>query len=335
MSKSNSNDRFRIGISLGDPAGIGYEVTIKALQQLPKNFLESMSFVLIGSKFCQNLYSDLALPDTLDWCEQSAIEHPDLTHCQPGQPHVSGGLSAFSSLQYAVHLLKSKAIDGLVTAPLSKQYVHSVESSFQGHTEFLADAFGVDHVDMMFVSDEIKSVILTRHIPLHAVPDAITSELIEKTLRLTVETLQKWFDIKKPRVAVCGLNPHAGEDGLMGTEEKIIIQPVIKTLQKKLSSDVQISGPLPADTVFTFHQREKYDVILAMYHDQGLIPVKTLSFAALTNLTIGLPIIRTSPAHGTAFNIAGQNRADCSSMSHAIQLCGQLLKSRSVLNHES
>jgi 4-hydroxythreonine-4-phosphate dehydrogenase len=173
----------------------------------------------------------------------------------------------------------------------------------------------------MFVSGTLKTVVVTRHIPLAEVPSAITETKVFQTIALTQHSLQRYFKIKNPKIAVCGLNPHAGEGGKMGGEE---IEKISPAIQKAQSQGIDAQGPFPADTIFAAGIREKYDAIVAMYHDQGIIPPKTLSFSNLVNMTIGLPFIRTSPAHGTAFNIAGKNQADPASMEAAIRLAAQL-----------
>jgi 4-hydroxythreonine-4-phosphate dehydrogenase len=224
-------------------------------------------------------------------------------------------------IEKAIELLKQKEITALVTAPVCKETITALGKNFHGHTEFLAEAFRVTNFDMMFVTKTLRTVIVTRHLALREVSPALTGEKIGQTIHLANDALQKYFRIKRPRIAVCGVNPHAGEGGTIGREELTTIIPAI---EKAKAKGLLISGPLSADTLFTPMVAKDYDVIIAMYHDQGLIPVKTLYFRNVVNLTIGLPFIRTSPAHGTAFNIAGRNKADPSSMMESIRLAARL-----------
>ncbi|MCK5179279.1 MAG: 4-hydroxythreonine-4-phosphate dehydrogenase PdxA, partial [Candidatus Omnitrophica bacterium] len=251
----------------------------------------------------------------------------DLKSIQPkqwkiGKPNLASAKASLNALQEGVDLLKSKAIDGLVTAPLSKEPISRILPSFQGHTEFLADAFGIKNVGMMFVAGKVRTIIVTRHIPLNQVCKAVNPANIYDTIDLTHRALRNLFKIKKPVIGVCGVNPHAGEEGTMGREEITKVIPAIKKARRR---KMNVEGPFAADTLFSPDIAHHYDAIVAMYHDQGLIPVKTLCFKELVNLTIGLPFIRTSPAHGTAFNIAGAHKADPSSMPAAIKLAVELI----------
>jgi 4-hydroxythreonine-4-phosphate dehydrogenase len=192
---------------------------------------------------------------------------------------------------------------------------------FPGHTEYLARAFDAKRVGMMFVSNRLKTIIVTRHIPLRRVHLNVTTKNVFDTICLAEKALKQHFRIRRPKLAVCGLNPHAGEKGEIGDEE---ITQIIPAIRKAKQKNIIVTGPLPADTLFAPERSNKYDAIIAMYHDQGLIPIKTLYFSELVNLTVGLPFIRTSPAHGTAFDIAGKNKADPSSMAAAIKLAAEL-----------
>ena len=283
--------KSKIGITLGDPRGIGYEVTAKALHR--RDIARLADFKIIGQ------------PTSLS---RSAKK-------------LAGELS-LGCLKTAIQLLKNKDIDALVTAPVSKEAIMAVEPSFQGHTEFLAKAFGIKNVGMFFVTEHLRTIIVTRHIPLKNVSRAITRQNILATIELAHRSLQKQFKVSHPRVAVCGLNPHAGEGGTIGKEEIQKIIPAIQDAQKK---GIHVEGPFAADTLFSDCS---YDAVVAMYHDQGLIPIKTLAFRKAVNLTIGLPFVRTSPAHGTAFDIAGKNKADPSSMIEAIKLAVRLAGKR-------
>lgn len=299
---------------MGDPCGIGPEITAKALQD--PEIQKLACFTVIGpSKVFQSCQWPLERVEAVDVPETAALNFI------PGQWGSESGLAALSTLRKSVELLKSGALEALVTAPLSKEAVHVHDSSFQGHTEFLAEAFGVKDVGMMFVGPDVKTIIVTRHIPLKDVSSAVTHQDVLSTIKLSHEALKNLFGVKHPVIGVCGLNPHAGENGLMGKEE---IQTIIPAMQEARSLGIDARGPFPADTLFSRDIGKSYDIIVAMYHDQGLIPVKTLSLKKLVNVTVGLPVIRTSPAHGTAFDIAGKNMADPSSMKEAIKLAVRL-----------
>ena len=288
---SRSNKRI-IGITAGDPAGIGPEVTAKALKALPRR--SHTEYCAIGGN------------------DPGVI---------PGRPNQKSARASLQAVDHAVQLLKTKKIHALVTAPLSKEGICSLGVDFVGHTEYLADAFHCKKFAMMFVSPKLKTMIVTRHLPLKAVPKAINPRNIFEAIELMDQTLKNHFKIRRPVIAVCGLNPHAGEGGKLGTEEITVIIPTIQNARKK---GINVIGPLAADTLFSPDLPHKYDAVVAMYHDQGLIPVKTLYFSHVVNLTVGLPFIRTSPAHGTAFDIAGKNKANPASMIEAIKLAVQL-----------
>ncbi len=302
-----------IGITLGDPAGIGPEVTAKALSKMAGR--NGCRFLVIGDPatfrrhFKKSSKSIELYPvdAKADW--------------KPGFPTGNSGKASLEFLDTAVDLLKSKIIHALVTAPLAKESVCRFEPGFVGHTEYLAQAFGVKRFDMMFVTDDIKTVIVTRHIPISKISGAITQSKVFDTIELTHAVLQKNFRIPRPSIAVCGLNPHAGEGGLIGSEE---IKTIIPAIRKAKGRGIHVSGPFSGDTMFVPARRKDFNAIISMYHDQGLIAMKTMFFSKVVNLTIGLPFVRTSPAHGTAFDIAGQGKADPSSMAEAIKLAVRL-----------
>ena len=304
-----------IGITLGDPAGIGPEVVAKALAN--PSIRKLGSFKLIGDhwvyrKYCLKNYQNCSFVD---------LKSIKPKQWKIGKPNLASAKASLTAIQEGVELLKKKEIASLVTAPLSKEPISRILPSFQGHTEFLADAFGIKNVGMMFVADKVRTIIVTRHIPINQVSKAINTSNVYNTIDLTYKALRNIFKVKKPVIGVCGVNPHAGEGGTIGEEEITKIIPAIKKARRK---QMNIQGPFAADTLFSPDIAQHYDAIVAMYHDQGLIPVKTLCFKELVNLTIGLPFIRTSPAHGTAFNIAGKHKADPSSMCAAIKLAAQL-----------
>jgi len=284
-----------IGITMGDPSGVGPEVIRKALKK--SCFPSSATFVLIGS---QKLFKDMPVPTI------------DITYRTPGE-------GALKSLERAVALVKGGVVDALVTAPLSKEAVSRYQKDFRGHTEYLARAFGVKRFDMMFVSPRVRISLVTRHVPLKNVPALITKKAVLDSVALMDETLKRRFHIRSPRIAVLGLNPHAGEGGLLGHEDLRAIGPAIRSAQQQ---GIRAQGPFAADTFFC-HDKGFHGIV-AMYHDQGLTPVKGMYFKELVNFTAGLPFVRTSPVHGTAFDIAGQGIADASSMIAAIQLACEL-----------
>lgn len=314
MPISTSSNKA-IGITLGDPAGIGPEVIARALVEPTIHRLSQ--FVLIGDSTVLNRYLQKIPPH----CRMIDLKNISPAKWCCGQPSRHSAQASLDYLQCAIELLKAKHIDALVTAPVCKEAIGSLGVRFSGHTEYLAESFGVKKVGMMFVTTTLKTVIATRHIPLKQVSRQITPELILETILLTQKALKRYFKIRHPQIAVCGLNPHAGEKGTMGTEEVTTIIPAIKKAQRR---DIRVSGPYSADTIFYSQNSKNFNAIIALYHDQGLIALKTLAFRDLVNLTIGLPFVRTSPAHGTAFDIAGKNRADPASMKAAITLACQL-----------
>ncbi len=317
MRSSRSNNRNnsirpRIGITLGDPAGIGPEIVMKALAK--SSIGKIADFRIIGDPSLTPQYRY-----TGNWIEPALVPAAKIT---PGKPSRYSAAASFSYLEKAVELLKTEQIDALVTAPVSKEGIASLGKKFLGHTEFLAEAFHVKNFEMMFVSETLRTIVVTRHIPLVEVSRAVTAEKVYDTISLAQQSLRKFFQIPRPRIGVCGINPHAGEAGHIGKEEGRKVIPAIRRAQK---AGIDVQGPLAADTVFSpVIHKNAFDVIIAMYHDQGLIPIKTLHFPQVVNLTIGLPFIRTSPAHGTAFDIAGKNKADYASMEEAIRLAARL-----------
>jgi 4-hydroxythreonine-4-phosphate dehydrogenase len=231
-----------------------------------------------------------------------------------------------AAIDRAVALVQAGAAAAVVTNPINKKALKDGAGfAFPGHTEYLAHLGGVERPVMMLVSPELRVVPVTIHIALAAVPGALTAALIEETARITAQALIDDFGIARPRLAVAGLNPHAGEQGAMGREEIEVIAPALERLR---AEGLEISGPLPADTMFHAEARARYDVALTMYHDQGLIPLKALDFARGVNVTLGLPFIRTSPDHGTAYDIAGTGRADPTSLIEALNLAAAMAARR-------
>jgi 4-hydroxythreonine-4-phosphate dehydrogenase len=305
-----SNNKI-VGITMGDPAGIGPEVIAKALRQ---SFSKHVSFLLIGDQptFLRYLKK---LPPNVTICHTSA------GGVKEGKPTAQGGKASLQFLETAVGLLKHGIIDAIATAPICKESIHPFHKNFHGHTEYLAEAFDIKQFDMMFVTPKLKTIIATRHVALKDVPGLITKNSVYSSIELAHRSIKTLFKVRQPRIAVLGLNPHAGEHGLMGKEDDRSITPAIA---KAKANGIKAFGPFPADTFFAYGAKD-YDCVIAMYHDQGLIPMKTLYYKEVVNLTVGLPFVRTSPAHGTAFDIAGKNLADPSSMRAAIELACQLV----------
>jgi 4-hydroxythreonine-4-phosphate dehydrogenase len=243
----------------------------------------------------------------------------------PGQLTETGGKYAVKSLMAAVQSLRQNEIQGLVTAPIHKKNVQSEEFNFTGHTPFLKVAFGVNEVLMILYAGSFRVALLTEHVPVSEVASHINKEIILKKLQILNESLKKDFGIDKPKIAVLGLNPHAGDEGLIGKEEETIIKPAIKEAKQ---NNILVTGPFSADAFFARQYQDKFDAVLAMYHDQGLVPFKTLAAGEGVNFTAGLPIVRTSPDHGTAFDIAGKGKADESSFRMAVFECIDIINRR-------
>ncbi len=325
----------KIGITLGDFNGIGPEIIIKVLQD--KRITSLCTPIVYGSgkiltrykrilnieqfnyhQFNENSYLNEKKVNVVNcWQDQMNIE--------PGQVTEEAGLAAFLALQKSTDDLKNELIDAVVTCPINKANVKRKEFPFAGHTEYYAKEFGAEENVMMLCSETLKVGLVTVHVPLAAVAPLISRERIISKANTLIKSLKYDFGITKPKVAVLGLNPHAGEDGLLGEEDKNIIAPTVSELYKKGNL---IYGPYPADGFFGMLMYQKFDAVLAMYHDQGLIPFKTLAFDEGVNFTAGLSIVRTSPDHGTAYNIAGKGIANERSLREAIFLAIDVVKNR-------
>ncbi len=223
----------------------------------------------------------------------------------------------FDAIEKAVGILKRCEVDGLVTAPVNKAAINRAGIAFKGHTEYLAEAFHVKKFVMMFCREDFRVSLVTRHVALKDVAASLSREKIKDTIVLTEKAMREDFRIKRPRICVCGLNPHCGENGLMGDEEKRIVGPVVASLKSRIR---RLEGPLPADVAFYMAHKARFDVVVAMYHDQGLGPFKMVAFEDGVNVTLGLPFVRTSPDHGTAYDIAGKGIANPVSMKAALKL---------------
>lgn len=334
-------EKPRIGITIGDLNGVGPEVVMKALAD--NRVLTMVTPVIYGSARVLTFYKKLLALEEFNFSPakgkgQFTARNINVVNCweevieiNPGKATKETGKAALSAIQCACAELKEGFIDALVTAPVDKQSIHSDEFPFKGHTEFLAREFGGGESLMFMVSDLLRVGLVTDHEPLREVAGLITRERLEKKLKLMEQSLRRDFGINKPRIAVLGLNPHAGDGGLIGTEDEQVIRAVVSDFRNK---GKLVFGPHPADGFFGNAQYRQYDAILAMYHDQGLVPFKALAFENGVNFTGGLSIVRTSPDHGTGYNIAGKNQANESSMREAIFLAGEIFRQRSEQSKE-
>lgn len=316
-----SSTKKTIVITMGDPLGVGPEVICRSL--LKDEVRLGGEFVIVGDELAFARVQDYK--KVLSLTEVSFLETGSHKQDPGSSEKEKAGRSSFEAIKMAVKLLKSGQGDALVTAPICKEHIYQAGFSFPGHTEYFCHEFHVKKFAMMLFHDQLRVVLATIHQPLKDIFGDITISNIFEKLEITAKALQSWFGITHPRIAVCGLNPHAGEHGLIGREEQDIILPAIEKFQKiEHNRAVQVFGPEPADTVFVKALSHAYDAVLCLYHDQALIPIKTTGFKETVNLTLGLPFVRTSPAHGTAFDIVGQNKADPTSMMKAIQAAKML-----------
>lgn len=324
-----------IGITCGDTNGIGTELIIKTLSD--NRMLDLFIPVLFANNKLINFYRK-SLPElhfSFQTIKDSSRINPKQVNAyncweedfeiNPGQLTEAGGKYAITSLTVAAEALKAGKLDGLVTAPIHKKNIQSESFNFPGHTPYFKQLFEVKDVVMFMVSENMRVALLSEHVPLKDVAPFVTKENILSKLLLMHESLKKDFGINKPRIAVLGLNPHAGDEGLLGTEEEQIIRPALKEARQR---SVMSFGPYPSDAFFARGQYEKFDAVLAMYHDQGLIPFKSLSIGHGVNYTAGLKAVRTSPDHGVAFDIAGKGIADESSFRAAIFTCLEIIHNR-------
>lgn len=320
------NGKIVVGITQGDSNGISYEVIIKALSDA--RILDQFTPVIYGSSklfgFYKKTIPELEQIDTnaINSAKDAHVKRINIVNClpenafaEPGKASPDSAKAAITSLEAAVKDLKAGNIDVLVTGPINKKAMSVQGFGFPGHTEFLQNAFHVKDVTMFMISERMKIGVVTGHIPLKDVPAAITEEKIVSKLKLMSESLRKDFCIDQPRIGVLSLNPHSGDGGLLGDEEEKIIVPAIR---KANEEGIYAFGPFSPDGYFGLSQYEKFDATLAMYHDQGLAPFKAIAFEDGVNFTAGLPIVRTSPDHGTAFELAGRDEADPRSMRSAI-----------------
>jgi len=328
-------DRTIIAMSVGDINGIGLEVILKSLRH--PQMLKMCTPVLYGSgkvvAYHKNILDELDYPihncQTVDQIREDHLNivniWQDAVNIELGKPTAVSGRAALDSMDAAVQDLKEKKVDALVTAPISKHAMQLAGFPHVGHTEYLTQADGASGALMLMVSREMKMGLVTAHIPIKSVTDQIHKELITKRIEQMERALKRDFSLTRPTMAVLGLNPHAGDEGLIGKEDDELVRPAIIEAKKGGSL---VMGPFSADGFFGSGQYRKFDGILAMYHDQGLIPFKALSFGDGVNYTAGLSFVRTSPDHGTAFQIAGKNEANENSMIQAIFRAIDIVRAR-------
>lgn len=335
--QEQENKKPVIGITMGDYNGIGPETILKMLADI--RIADICTVVVYGSAKAMNSYRKLLGIKKSHLFEVKEIKHINekkfnLVSCcsehddpNPGKPEAAAGKAAFESLECAVKDLKEEKIDGLVTGPINKQVIQQKGFAFPGHTEFLANRFNADTL-MIMADEHMKVAVVTGHVSLESVPKLITKEKIAHALKLLTRSLKKDYGILKPKVAVMGLNPHAGEQGLLGVEEQYVIEPALEEAREQ---GHLVFGPYPADGFFGQHKYTKFDAVLAMYHDQGLIPFKALAGERGVNVTAGMPAVRTSPAHGTAYDLAGQGVASEQSLRSALFAACDIVKQRKLL----
>lgn len=310
----------KIGITLGCPAGIGPEVILKSLQHFQEKFPEVLSSLLIigDARVIEQRAKWLGIKIPLE------VEILSLTEIEvkPGEPSVEGFKAMGLFVQKAIDLAKEGKIKAIVTGPISKEGLEKVGIKYKGHTEWLAQELGAKDFVMSFYGERLKVSLVTTHIPLKEVPEKITADKVFTTAKLSFEFLLK-LKVLNPKIALCGINPHAGEGGLIGEEEKTVLKEAITLCQK---AGLPVYGPYPADSLFFWAYQGRYDLVVAMYHDQGLASFKLIHFEDGVNITLGLPVIRTSPCHGTAYDIANKGVANPSSFIQAIHLAYKLIQ---------
>lgn len=330
--------KIPIGITAGEVSGIGPEVVLKSL--VAKKLLRRCQPIIIGPlevlrTTAESLGIEVSLEEYAsgrslfpgDYVPVIDVGEIKARDFKFGEPTKLGGKSALEAIIAGAQLAQAGVVRALVTAPVSKKAINASGHPFRGHTEFLATLTGSRKFAMMFVSPRLKIALVTTHLPLKDVAGNITSKTISEKLRLTIKALELYFGIKEPRIGVCALNPHAGEQGLLGEEERKVITPVIRRFKR---SGHSVEGPFPADTIFSEDNLKRFDAFLAMYHDQGLIPLKRGGVGRSVNVTLGLPFVRTSPDFGCAFEIAGKGIADATGMTEAINLAIDMCRKKGI-----
>ena len=337
MTSTPTQSRPLLALTMGDPAGIGPEIIVKALTQ-PSIWRMCRPFVVGSLPIMKRTATSLNIPMTPvtirgheDSRETNIFKRGTLPIFDPfvsplkrfrqGEPSVISGAAAVQCIETAVEWARMGCAQGIVTAPINKKAIRLAGHAYPGHTEMLGSLTGSKEVGMMILGGPLKILFATTHLAIRDLSLAITKERVLRAIRIAHQGLRVFFNIRQPRIGVAGLNPHAGESGLFGQEEAKVIAPAIKQAR---ASRIRCSGPHPADTLFGKAMRGEYDGIVAMYHDQGLVALKTVAFGHCVNLTLGLPFIRTSVDHGTAYDIVGKGKADPSSLIEAISLAARL-----------
>ena len=331
--------RPTIGITMGDPAGIGPEVVVKTLADA--ELRQRARFIVYGMNELMAYAADLAELDVFWWRDAYAgrlraygheavvvdYDHFSMLGTNVRGPSKEGGRASMRFCLDAIEAAQRGIVDAVVTAPISKQSWHMAGYRYPGHTELFAERTGSKQYTMMFAGGPLRVALATVHVGLNSVWGKLNIGAVFGPIELLHKALVEWFDVANPHIAVCGLNPHAGEGGAFGDEELRLIEPAMRMAREQ---GIYCTGPYPADTVFLRALKGEFDAVVAMYHDQGLIPVKLIAFDTSVNLTLGLPIIRTSPDHGTAFDIAGRNKARPSSMKAAVAMAIDLAERRRI-----
>lgn len=337
---AKKSSKVKIGFSVGDLNGIGMEIILKTLED--NRICELCTPIIYGSRRLTNYYAkafnlknlNINYIDSLDKVKSSKVNVLNVweeeVNINAGEADPTSGSYAYKSLKALADDVKAGNVDAMVTAPINKKVIQSADFDFPGHTEFLQKIDEAEDVLMLMLSEEARIGVVTGHIPLKEVANQLNTDLILKKITLLNKSLKEDFGIRKPKIAVMGLNPHAGDNGLLGKEEIEIIEPAIKQAK---SIEILAFGPYPADGFFGSSKHKDFDGVIAMYHDQGLIPAKQFSFGEGVNFTAGLSIVRTSPDHGTAFEIAGEGTADEGSLRNAMYKAIDIVKQRK-LNEE-
>ena len=320
----------KIAISVGEPAGIGPDILIQTVQKQRKDLLiayadpdliaERARLLKLPLKLTDPESKDAYSPGTL-----SIVPHKLALPCRPGMLNPENSEYVLKCLNAAMNSCVKNETEALVTAPIQKSVIRDANIKFTGHTEYLANKLGTSNQVMMLASDHLRVALVTTHIPLNKVSNSITKEKLIRTIKILNTDLINKFQISKPKILVCGLNPHAGESGYLGTEETKIITPTLRELS---TLGIDVVGPLSADTIFNEVNIKQADAFVAMYHDQGLPVIKSLNFGEITNITLGLPIIRTSVDHGTALDLAGTGKTIYKSFERAVHLASELARNR-------
>ena len=333
--REREDDNIRLGISQGDVNGIGYEVLLKCFSDT--RMFENCTPILYGSSKVASYHKKLINATDFPFINIRTVEQAeaskfnilniiqDEVKIDIGQPTEIGGRLAAMSLDYACHDLMNGKLDALVTNPINKKNIQSDKFNFPGHTEYLTNKFGVEESLMIMTCQDLHSGIMTNHLSLSQVPKVLNRELILRKLQVMDSSLKRDFGIRMPKIAVLALNPHAGDRGLIGTEDDSIVAPAIR---EAFDNGILAFGPYPADGFFGNGTFREFDGVMALYHDQGLIPFKLMSFTEGVNFTAGLPYVRTSPSHGTAYEIAGKNIASAQSFRNAVFLAMDIIRNR-------